>query len=125
MVKKVICDSCGAEFSNDEPKCPYCGTMNYDGAEKEYFEKLENVRSDMEDLKTVSAEETKKEFKKQGSFIKKVLVVALIIGLLLVGMHILSELSYERDEKEEMQEAYKQMGDFQFVSEDISKKLGL
>jgi len=71
MVKKVICDSCGAEFSNDEPKCPYCGTMNYDGAEKEYFEKLENVRSDMEDLKTVSAEETKKSLKSKAFLSKK------------------------------------------------------
>lgn len=70
MTKQVICNSCRAQFDNDEPKCPYYGTMNYDGAEKEYLEKLEDVREDME-------------------------------------------------------EAYEEMGDFQFVREKIHEKLGL
>ena len=72
MGKRIICSSCGAEFDNDMAKCPYCGTMNYEGAEKEYLEKLEDVREDLDDLNEVPLEETKKEFKKQGRLIRKV-----------------------------------------------------
>ena len=32
-VKKIICSSCGAEFEDTLPKCPYCGSLNYKGAE--------------------------------------------------------------------------------------------
>lgn len=99
MKKSVICNSCGAEFDNNEPKCPYCGSMNYDGAEKEYLEKLEDVREDMEDLKDVSAKETKKEIKSQGSFIKKIVIIVAIIGLLLIGYEFFIEKLFERDEK--------------------------
>lgn len=99
MTKRVICNSCGAEFGNNEPKCPYCGTMNYDGAEKEYLEKLEDVREDMEDLKEVSAEETKKEIKKQGKFIKKIVIIVAIFGLIILGYSLFIEKLFERDEK--------------------------
>ena len=33
----VSCKSCGASFSADLPNCPYCGTMNLSGAEKDYM----------------------------------------------------------------------------------------
>ena len=99
MGKQIICSSCGAEFDNDMAKCPYCGTMNYEGAEKEYLEKLEDVREDLDDLNEVPLEETKDELKKQGRLIRKVLMVAIIIGFILFGWIMLSEKAYERDEK--------------------------
>ena len=43
-VKKIICNSCGAEFEDTLPKCPYCGSLNYKGAEAEYLGKLEGMR---------------------------------------------------------------------------------
>ena len=44
----VTCESCGASFNEDEPKCPYCGTLNPVGAEKEYGEKLEGIREHLD-----------------------------------------------------------------------------
>lgn len=35
-MKKITCRNCGAKFSDDLSKCPYCGTMNRKGAYKEY-----------------------------------------------------------------------------------------
>lgn len=99
MGKQIICTSCGAEFDNDMAKCPYCGTMNYEGAEKEYLEKLEDVREDLDDLNEVPLEETKKEFKKQGKLIRNVLIVAAVIGLLLFGWSTMLDKAYERDSK--------------------------
>ena len=49
-VKKIICSSCGAEFEDTLPKCPYCGSLNYKGAEAEYLGKLESMRQDMHDI---------------------------------------------------------------------------
>lgn len=99
MAKLIICNSCGAQFTNDEPKCPYCGTMNYDGAEKEYFEKLEDIREDVEDLNAVPMQEAKAELKKQGKFIKKIVTVVVVLGVIFGALIFLQEKSYERDEK--------------------------
>ncbi len=74
MKNRKVCPSCSAEYDDTLPKCPYCDTLNYKGAEAEYLEKLEDVRADMEDLSDVPEQETKKEFIKQGKFLKKILL---------------------------------------------------
>ena len=56
-VKKIICSSCGAEFEDTLPKCPYCGSLNYKGAEAEYLGKLESMRQDMQQLEQVPEKE--------------------------------------------------------------------
>ncbi len=100
MGKKIICNSCGAEFHELEPKCPYCGTMNYKGAELEYFEKLEDVREDLEELTAVPLQETKKEIKKQGKFVKKVIIIGIILLIIIFGWpFLMDKLFYERDQK--------------------------
>lgn len=83
MEKKIICKSCAAEFSDMLPECPYCGTMNYKGAEAEYLGKLENVREDMEELDRIPEKEQKKELRRQASFwVKVLLVIAFAAGIL-------------------------------------------
>lgn len=82
--KKILkeCPSCGASFDEMLAACPYCGSMNVKGAQAEYMNKLENIREDMEDLKAVPIEETKKELKKQTRFV--LIVLGIIAGLLLL-----------------------------------------
>lgn len=99
MAKKIICKYCAAEFDEMLPKCPYCESTNYKGAEAEYFEKLEDVRDNMEDLEDVPEEEAKKEFRKQGNFLKKVFIIIAIVVVVLVGLMIWSDSRYEIDEK--------------------------
>ena len=79
---KIICPSCGGEFEDTLPKCPYCDTLHIKGAEAEYMQKLEDVREDMAELSAVPVAETKKEFKKQGKFLGKIFAVVLVIVLL-------------------------------------------
>ncbi len=101
MKKLIHCKSCGAKFEEDLPKCPYCGTLNYKGAEHEYLNKLEDIREGMEDLQEVPEDEVKKEIKKQGKFVGKVI---LIIGILMVGLGLLFywiTRDPERDRKED------------------------
>ena len=97
MNKKIICSSCGGEFEDTLPKCPYCSSLNYKGAELEYLEKLEDVRSDVEELGAVPEREVKKELRKQGRFVLKVLLVVAAILAVFVGLYIWDELKYARD----------------------------
>lgn len=97
MGKILDCGSCGAEFDDDLPKCPYCGSVNLKGAEKEYMEKLEDVREDMGGLDDVPLEELKDAFQKQGKRLKKVVltILALMAAVLLVVFFV-----NRRDEKD-------------------------
>ncbi len=46
----IKCESCGASFDELEPVCPYCGTLNYIGASQEYYQKLDKIKDDLEDI---------------------------------------------------------------------------
>lgn len=101
MVTKKICSSCAAEYDDTLPKCPYCGTLNYKGAEAEYFEKLEDVRSDMEELEEVPIHETKRELARQGAFVKKVLLFFGGIVLVLAALTVYMNRDMKMDAKAE------------------------
>ncbi len=81
-VKLMECKSCGAHFDEMLPACPYCGTMSIKGAQAEYMEKLEDIREDLQDLKAVPVEETKKAVKKQTKFV--LIIIGVILGLFLL-----------------------------------------
>ena len=36
----IKCENCGAEVDIQEPRCPYCGSFLYEGAEQEYWDKM-------------------------------------------------------------------------------------
>lgn len=92
--KKMICSSCGAEYEDSLAKCPYCDTINYKGAEKEYLNKLEDVREDMGELAYVPESTVKAELKKQGHLVRKiVIIVIIVIGLLFSVPYVLEFLA--------------------------------
>jgi AraC family transcriptional regulator, L-rhamnose operon regulatory protein RhaS len=82
-VKKIICSSCGAEFEDTLPKCPYCGSLNYKGAEAEYLGKLESMRQDMQQLEQVPEKELKKKLKKKQKFVIKLLILLAALAAIL------------------------------------------
>ncbi len=101
MGKMVVCDSCGAEFEENLAKCPYCGSMNVKGAEREYMEKLEDVQDDMEELEDAPLDELNDTVKKQGRFLLKVfLVVLAVVGILALAFFFM-ERRYQWDPKAE------------------------
>lgn len=95
--KKIICRFCAAEFDELQPECPYCGSANYKGAEAEYFDKLEEVRSDMEELKEIPQEETERVFRKQGRFLVRTFLIIGGIFLLLTLAALWTDSSYTGD----------------------------
>ncbi len=99
--KIIECGSCGADFDEMLPACPYCGSMSIKGAEAQYMNKLEDVRADMEDLGNVVIDETKKEVKKQGKFILKVIGIILAVLLLLVGVELIFGHDWKKRDPQE------------------------
>ncbi len=85
MGKQMICASCGASFDDGLAKCPYCGSINISGAEKEYFKTLEGVREELEDLDDAPAQELKETFQKQGRKFWKLLVPVFVLAAASVG----------------------------------------
>jgi len=99
---KIICPSCGGEFEDTMPKCPYCETLHIKGAEAEYMEKLEDVRSDMAQLGEVPEAETKKELKKQGKLVG--IIFAVLAAIVLLG--VIWFIWNNREEKRDVQAEY-------------------
>ena len=46
----MICKNCGAKIPDEKAACEYCGFMNYERAEQEYFEELDDIRDDLSEL---------------------------------------------------------------------------
>ncbi len=98
MANNIICRYCAAEFLESEPKCPYCGSTNYKGAEAQYFEKLEDVRDDMEDLGNVPRQETKKEIRKQAKFLRMLFLILIAMVAVVAGLMLWADSRYKEGE---------------------------
>ena len=84
--KMIICSRCGAEIKESQAYCNYCGCVNILGAEIDYFNKLEGVRKDLEELGDDSKEEFKKTIKSSGKLIAIALIIAAAIVALIIGI---------------------------------------
>lgn len=84
--KHIICPDCAAEYEETLPKCPYCGRMNYKGAEIAYLNKLEDVRDDMEALGEIPQQAVKAELKKQGHLVRKIIIIIVCVLMALCAL---------------------------------------
>lgn len=97
MKKTTVCSSCAAAFDDTLPKCPYCGNMNYNGAEAQYLHKLEQIRENMEELKEAPKEAVKGEVKKQSGRLIKTLLATAAICIILFFLLFLFRPNEKRD----------------------------
>ena len=102
MNKQITCPSCGAQFEDTLPKCPYCGTMYYPAAEKEYMDQMEDLREDVGELKQLPREEAKKHLKKRARFIWIALFLLAAAAALIGWLYV----RHERNEAQETEEEY-------------------
>lgn len=96
------CENCGAEIAEDEPRCSHCGTFQYPGAEKEYWDKIHQVHEDLKDLEEVPREAYEKEIKRHARTLGRrmgigVAALAVVIG----GRMIWSHYTEKREQKEQ------------------------
>lgn len=99
-VKMMECKSCAAHFDEMLPACPYCGTASIKGAQAQYMDKLEDIRSDVEDLGAVPADVAKRELWKP--FIIVLVVILACVAFLWIWFLLDTEpeeKTTERDSK--------------------------
>ena len=79
----MYCGNCGAEITEKDAYCPYCGVMNVRAAESEYMEKLEDIRENTEKLGDEGRRHTKKEIGRVGKLAARVFIIVavLVLGL--------------------------------------------
>ena len=76
------CPNCGAEMDKDAAKCPFCGYINEAGAEKQYMEKLDDVRQKLDVVDEEAAAEYGKGYKKIVRIIVITVVVLIVLTIL-------------------------------------------
>ncbi|MBR6308348.1 MAG: hypothetical protein IKR39_07025 [Lachnospiraceae bacterium] len=74
-----ICSNCGGSYDEKESKCPYCGMINEVGAEKEYNDKLNKIRKDLDNVDELAVIDYKSELK---AFLKVFAATLLIAGFI-------------------------------------------
>ncbi len=121
----VICENCGANFNDIEPKCPYCNHMHLPGALNEYEEKLEDIKDDLEDIKDDVSEVYVTNAKKQTKIIITIITILFSIVLLAIGASMLFEhLTYQQfvltDEEIRLQKAW-ELENFPYLDELYAK----
>lgn len=79
----TICPNCGAEIENDVTRCPYCGFINKEGAEKKFNADLKDIQDDIAETKKEPAKALVKGFSGGTKTILITLGVLLLIAVLL------------------------------------------
>lgn len=97
----IVCPSCAAKFGKENAKCPFCGVIYYEGAEKAYMEHLEEVREDLSELQYIPVEAVKEEAKKVGSLLKKVAIILVLVIVLVVALVFFLRQQSRKQERED------------------------
>lgn len=88
MGKMIKCKNCGADIEENAAMCPYCGELNYKGAEKQYMEHLGDIKTSLEDLSSESTAEIMDEISNVGRTLKRSFIIIGIIILLFGGIYL-------------------------------------
>ena len=99
--QKIICTQCGAVIPPGVAHCPYCGSAYAPEAEREYMQKLEQVRKDLENVGNTGAEVSRKEIGSVGKRIGIVVGIILILFGLLFGAYLIVERKEEINTRKE------------------------
>ncbi len=86
------CVNCGAEIERFSPKCPACGYINEEGAEKQYMDELEDVRKKLD---RVDEEAEEGYYKNYIKAVRVILITIAVMTVVSIGIYILAR--YERD----------------------------
>ncbi|WP_341876634.1 hypothetical protein [Defluviitalea saccharophila] len=85
-LKQRKCQNCGATISVIEPKCPYCGGFNYEGAKRKYFRDLYRIRDKLKQLEEIPTESYKAEVSVQIKRIIKILLICAVSIAVIYGI---------------------------------------
>lgn len=98
----AVCKNCGAEIGENETECKYCGAVQYEAANKEYWDQMEKIQNDLEKLEEIPQKEWKKEVGIQAKRIQKIFISGTVILLLCISVGM--GYSYFREKKEDQRQ---------------------
>jgi hypothetical protein len=110
--KTTHCSSCGGVFDAGLPNCPFCGTMNVAGAEKQYMDRLGDIHDNLRELSDYSAAETGRQARKTWRWLIWAVVLLLAVGGGIFLHNEMREKAYLAKEKAEFfwqKEAFPEM----------------
>lgn len=108
-----ICKNCGAEIGDQEASCSYCGALQYETAEKEYWDKMDQVQKDMEELKKVPENTYRQEIRRHTGAMRKWIVSGCMIFMLIAGLVMAySYVSEKADAKRQKEQLIWQQENF-------------
>lgn len=94
MNDQKICPNCGGDVDSDAVKCPYCGYINIEGAEKKYFGDLNEIKDDLAAVEKEPVKALKRGLSKGTR------VILITVGILLVlAVLIVARLTFELKDK--------------------------
>ena len=82
----IICPNCGAKIEEDITKCPYCGYINIEGAEKKYQQDIDEIRDSIEEVKKEPAKAFKKGLSKGVKVILVTVLVLIVLSIIFAVM---------------------------------------
>ena len=101
----IKCKECGADFDKQLPECPFCGALNYTGAEAEYMQHLEGLRGDLAEMADDSEEAYKGTMKKSTLIIITTVCCLFLAVSLIIGVFFLFRSIFFKEEGADQQKA--------------------
>ncbi|MGN0515105.1 MAG: hypothetical protein ACI4GD_12590 [Lachnospiraceae bacterium] len=101
------CNNCGAEFSGELTKCPFCGYENTAAVQKNYYEKIDKLIEEREQIKHLPEKKLSKYTKKIMMFALGALVLIVVfwgISFWLRGIEKNRQIETEKENKQIMEE---------------------
>ena len=96
------CQSCGTILDETIVKCPYCGSTNFPGAEKEYMNELHELHQNLEKLEDVPMDYFEDTIKSESSRVGKRIGISLLIAALLaLGIFLLFQFNDSQLKKQD------------------------
>ena len=92
------CSQCGADFDEQLSQCPYCGALNYSGAERQYFDHLHDLNQEMAEMGDDSEESYTSGIKKGTKiFLTIFIALGIVAATAIMLMVAYAKISTKRD----------------------------
>ncbi len=85
------CPACGAHYDRSEAKCPFCGYIHEEGAEKKFLRGLEEIRDRLDQVDDQARENYRAEVRANSRAIVRRVVIVVVILAAVIGFFALAE----------------------------------
>lgn len=98
---QIVCPNCGAGFSVEDARCPYCGALNPSGAEKAYMDALADIKDDTDELADDTQDDLKSNIQRN---VKRTIAIIVIAAAVLAALFATFTCMDKRDEQQALKD---------------------